>query len=99
MKLREEIDAMRTLRLDPIEVLVLPRVLALVIMLPLLGFIANIAGLVGGGLMAWINLGISPALFARAAGRVERSVELPRRHDPRRRSSPSSSAWSAATRA
>ncbi len=63
MKLREEIDAMRTLSLDPIEVLVLPRVLALVIMLPLLGFIANLAGLIGGGLMAWINLGISPALF------------------------------------
>ncbi|MBA3324158.1 MAG: ABC transporter permease [Rhodobacteraceae bacterium] len=64
MKLREEIDAMRTLGLDPIEVLVLPRVLALVIMLPLLAFLANVAGLAGGALMAWIELGISPALFA-----------------------------------
>jgi len=64
MKLREEIDAMRTLSLDPIETLVLPRVLALVIMLPLLGFLANVAGLVGGALMAWIELGISPPLFA-----------------------------------
>ncbi|MBP7242755.1 MAG: MlaE family lipid ABC transporter permease subunit [Amaricoccus sp.] len=63
MKLREEIDAMRTLSLDPIETLVLPRVLALVLMLPLLGFLANITGLVGGGLMAWAELGISPALF------------------------------------
>jgi phospholipid/cholesterol/gamma-HCH transport system permease protein len=63
MKMREEIDAMRTLGLDPIEVLVLPRVVALVIMLPALGFIANIAGLTGGALMSWIELGISPGLF------------------------------------
>jgi phospholipid/cholesterol/gamma-HCH transport system permease protein len=63
MKLREEIDAMRTLGLDPVEVLVLPRVLALLLMLPVLGFIANVAGLVGGGLMAWIELGVSPGMF------------------------------------
>ncbi len=64
MKLREEIDAMRTLGLDPMEMLILPRVLALILMLPLLAFASNIAGLVGGGLMSWIELGISPALFA-----------------------------------
>jgi len=63
MKMREEIDAMRVLGLDPIELLVLPRVLALVIMLPILGFVANMAGLIGGGLMAWIELGISPGMF------------------------------------
>jgi len=63
MKMREEIDAMRVLGLDPIELLVLPRVLALVLMLPVLGFIANISGLVGGGLMAWVELGISPGMF------------------------------------
>ncbi|WP_290557025.1 MlaE family lipid ABC transporter permease subunit [Aestuariivita sp.] len=63
MKVREELDAMRTLGLDPIEVLVLPRVLALVIMLPILGFIANIAGLFGGALMSWIELGVSPGMF------------------------------------
>ncbi len=63
MKLREEIDAMRTIGLDPIEVLVIPRVLALIIMLPVLGFIANVAGLVGGGLMSWIELGVSPRMF------------------------------------
>ena len=45
MKLREEIDAMRTLGLDPIEVLFLPRVLALLITLPLLGLVADVAGL------------------------------------------------------
>ncbi|MDP2086649.1 MAG: ABC transporter permease [Gemmobacter sp.] len=63
MKMREEIDAMRTLGLDPVELLVLPRVLALVILLPILGFIASSAGLVGGGLMAWIQLGITPGMF------------------------------------
>lgn len=63
MKVREEIDAMRTLGLDPVDVLVLPRVIALVIMLPVLGFIANISGLFGGALMSWIELGVSPGMF------------------------------------
>lgn len=63
MKMREEIDAMRTLGLDPIQILVVPRVLALVLTLPLLGIVANVAGLVGGGAMAWISLGVSPAMF------------------------------------
>ena len=48
MKMREEIDAMRTLGLDPVEVLVVPRVLALMLTLPLLGFFADMMGLVGG---------------------------------------------------
>lgn len=63
MKMREEIDAMRTLSIDPARVLVLPRVLALVMMLPVLGLIANLAGLIGGALMSWAELGISPAMF------------------------------------
>lgn len=63
MKVREEIDAMRTLGLDPIDVLVLPRVVALLIMLPILGFIANMAGLIGGAMMSWIELGVSPGMF------------------------------------
>lgn len=63
MKMNEEIDAMRTLGLDPDMVLILPRVLALVITLPILGLIANISGLIGGALMSWIELGISPAMF------------------------------------
>lgn len=63
MKMREEIDAMRTLGLDPVTILVVPRVLALMLMLPALGFIADIAGLVGGALMSWIELGVSPAVF------------------------------------
>ncbi len=63
MKVNEEIDAMRTLGLDPVEILVLPRVLALVLTLPLLGFFADMMGLLGGGLMAWAVLDVSPALF------------------------------------
>ncbi|SDX73012.1 phospholipid/cholesterol/gamma-HCH transport system permease protein [Ruegeria halocynthiae] len=63
MKVQEEIDAMRTLGLDPIEVLVIPRVLALLIMLPILGFVADMAGLIGGALMSWIDLGVSPGMF------------------------------------
>ncbi|ABV93787.1 conserved hypothetical protein [Dinoroseobacter shibae DFL 12 = DSM 16493] len=63
MKMREEIDAMRTLGLDPAMLLFLPRVLALLIMLPILGLIANLSGLLGGALMSWIELGISPAMF------------------------------------
>ena len=63
MKVQEEIDAMRTLGLDPIEVLVIPRVLALLIMLPILGFVADLAGLFGGALMSWIDLGVSPGMF------------------------------------
>jgi len=63
MKMREEIDAMRSLGLDPATILFVPRILALVIMLPILGLIANIMGLLGGGIMAWIDLDISPAMF------------------------------------
>ena len=63
MKMREEIDAMRTLGMDPDMVLILPRVLALIITLPILGLVANVSGLVGGAIMSWIELGISPSMF------------------------------------
>lgn len=63
MKMREEVDAMRTLGLDPIDVLVVPRVLALVLMLPVLGFISDVSGLVGGAMMSWVELDVSPTVF------------------------------------
>lgn len=63
MKVNEEIDAMRTLGLDPIEVLVLPRVIALILMLPVLGLVANLTALFGGAMMSWVELGVSPAMF------------------------------------
>lgn len=63
MKMREEIDAIRTLGLDPLDLLVLPRVIALVLTLPLLGFVADIMGLIGGAMVAWSDLGLSPATY------------------------------------
>jgi phospholipid/cholesterol/gamma-HCH transport system permease protein len=63
MKMREEVDALRTLGLDPIAVLALPRILALVIALPLLTVAADVAGLVGGMAMSWIELGVTPGMF------------------------------------
>ena len=60
MKVNEEIDALRTLGLDPLEVLVLPRLLALMIALPLLAFFADIMALFGGGVMCAFVLDISP---------------------------------------
>ena len=63
MKMREELDALRTMGLDPVEVLMLPRVLALVCALPILTFIGNLAALYGGGLVAWLYGGMSPAIY------------------------------------
>ncbi|HET6546235.1 MAG TPA: ABC transporter permease [Rhodanobacteraceae bacterium] len=63
MKAREEIDAIRTLGLDPIEVLVLPRVLALLIAMPLLAFLAMLAGVLGGAAVCTLALDISPGMF------------------------------------
>lgn len=63
MKLNDEIDALQTLGVDPFEVLVLPRVLALVIALPLLAFVADVAGLAGGALMAMVVLDIPVNIY------------------------------------
>lgn len=63
MKMREEIDALSTMGLDPVDILILPRVVALVVALPLLAFIGAVAALYGGGLVAWFYGGMSPATF------------------------------------
>ena len=63
MKVNEEVDAMVTLGIDPVEVLVLPRTLALVLTLPLLTFYADIMGLIGGGVMAISTLDITVTQF------------------------------------
>ncbi len=63
MQVNEEIDALRTLGLDPIEVLVMPRVLGLVLTLPLLVIYADFLGMLGGCLMSWATLGISIPTF------------------------------------
>lgn len=63
MKMREEIDALRTMGFDTVDVLILPRVIALVIALPILTFIGAMAALYGGGLVAWLYGDMSPATF------------------------------------
>lgn len=63
MRMREEVDALRVMGFDPNEVLVLPRLVALVIAVPLLTFIGNMCALFGGGLVAWLYGDISPEIF------------------------------------
>ena len=63
MKLTEEIDAMRTIGVSPIEALVIPRVVASTLMMPLLGFYASLISILGGGLFCWAMLGIPPITF------------------------------------
>ena len=74
MKVNEELDALSVQGLSPIELLVVPRVLALLVMLPILTFIAIIAGMLGGAMVAVLTLDIS---FARFLGIVQ---EIPLRH-------------------
>ncbi len=63
MKMREEIDALRTMGFDHIEILILPRILALVIALPLLAFVGSMSALFGAGLVAVFYEGMSPELY------------------------------------
>ncbi len=63
MKMREEIDALHTMGLDAVQILILPRIIALVCALPILTFIGSMAALYGGGLVAWIYGGMSPEIF------------------------------------
>jgi phospholipid/cholesterol/gamma-HCH transport system permease protein len=63
MRSREEVDAIKTLALDPIELLVIPRLVALLMMLPVLSFLAMISGILGGVLVGATALDISPVMF------------------------------------
>ncbi|WP_298092064.1 ABC transporter permease [uncultured Sphingomonas sp.] len=63
MKLTEEIDAMRVIGVSPMEALVLPRTLAAVTLMPLLGFYASLIAMIGGGFLAAVSLGIPPVTF------------------------------------
>ena len=63
MKMRQEIDAMEVMGLDPYEVLVIPRAIACVIAMPILTFFAMMSGLAGGLVVAWATADISPILF------------------------------------
>ena len=76
MKLTEEVDAMRTIGVSPIEALVVPRMLAAVIMMPLLAFYAMIASLLGGGIYVWIDLGIPPLTYIQRLQEVTPVTDL-----------------------
>ena len=63
MNMREEIDALRVMALDPLEALALPRLIALIVALPLLTFLGDIAALTGGMLVTWGYGGVNPHAF------------------------------------
>ncbi len=63
MKMNQEIDAMRVLGVDPFDALVFPRFMALLLTIPLLTFVATLAGLAGGLAVTWSVLGIGPTVF------------------------------------
>ncbi len=70
MKITEEIDAMRTIGVSPVEALVIPRMLSAILMMPLLGFWAMLMSIIGGGVLCWVSLGIPPATYAQRISEV-----------------------------
>lgn len=73
MKMREEIDALRVQGLDPLDVLLVPRIIALIIALPLLGVVSGGAGLFGAMLTAWATAGVTPSAFV---GRLQEAIDF-----------------------
>ena len=63
MKMRQELDAMQTLGLKPMEVLVTPRIIAMVVVTPVLAFVGTLSGVLGGIIVSWLTLDINPTLF------------------------------------
>ena len=76
MKITEEIDAMRTIGVSPIEALVIPRLIAAVVMMPLLAFWAMLMSLLGGGIFVWLDLGIPPLTYVQRLGEVVPATDL-----------------------
>jgi phospholipid/cholesterol/gamma-HCH transport system permease protein len=75
MKITEEIDAMRTIGVSPIEALVIPRIIAAVLMMPLLAFWAMLTALIGGGIFVWLDLATPPLTY------IERLQDVIPKHD------------------
>ena len=63
MRMREEVDALNVIGLDPVEVLVVPRLMALILALPILTFLSDIAAIAGAMIVTWAYIGITPDLF------------------------------------
>jgi len=76
MKLSEEVDAMRTIGVSPMEALVFPRVFATVLLMPLLGFYAAVLSIIGGGIFCWISLDIPPVTFVQRIREVVPMTDL-----------------------
>ena len=76
MKITEEIDAMRTIGVSPIEALVIPRMFASVVMMPLLAFWAMLMSLIGGGIFVWLALGIPPLTYVQRLQEVTPITDL-----------------------
>ena len=73
MKMNQEVDAMEVMGVDPFQALVIPRLAALLIMLPLLTFVGVLAGLLGGLLVTWSQLDLGPVFFLQ---RIEQNVGI-----------------------
>jgi len=76
MKITEEIDAMRTIGVSPVEALVIPRMIASVVMMPLLAFWAMLMSLLGGGVFVWLALGIPPLTYIQRLQEVTPITDL-----------------------
>lgn len=76
MKITEEIDAMRTIGVSPVEALVIPRLLASTIMMPLLSFWAMMMSLLGGGMFVWLVLDIPPLTYVQILQEVVPITDL-----------------------
>ena len=76
MKMREEIDALRTMGLDPVEYLILPRILALTVAAPLLTIVGNGAALFGAGVVAWVYGDMSPAVYMERLHEAASHIDL-----------------------
>jgi phospholipid/cholesterol/gamma-HCH transport system permease protein len=76
MKLTEEIDAMRTIGVSPMESLVVPRTLAAILLMPLLGFYSSLIAIIGGGLLCWLQLDIPFVTFVQRIREVVPITDL-----------------------
>jgi phospholipid/cholesterol/gamma-HCH transport system permease protein len=63
MKMREELDALKTMGLDPVMILILPRIVALIVAVPILTLMGSMFALLGGGVVAWLYGGMYPAIY------------------------------------
>ena len=76
MKITEEVDAMRTIGVSPIEALVVPRVFAAIVTMPLLAFWAMLTAIIGGGIFCWLGLGIPPLTYIQRMAEVVPASDL-----------------------